>query len=72
MVVFPKRKEVAVANVTSSFELPEDLKKKLVECAQKSGRKQTLVVRAALHYFISLDLKKQESLIKKYLKFISG
>ena len=58
-------------NITSSFLLPEDLKEKLSECARRSGRKQTLVVRAALHYFVSLDPKKQESLITKYLKFVS-
>jgi|APFre7841882724_1041349.scaffolds.fasta_scaffold703519_1 predicted transcriptional regulator len=59
-------------NVTSSFELPEDLKKKLIECARRSGRKQTLVVRAALYHFITLDQKKQESLVNKYLQFVSG
>jgi len=61
-----------MANITSSFELPEDLKAKLVQCARISGRKQTIVVRAALHHFITLELEKQESLIKKYLQSVSG
>ena len=70
-MLFLQRKDVSVMNVTSSFLLPDDLKKKLVECARRSGRKQTLVVRAALYHFISLDPKKQESLMKKYLQFVS-
>jgi len=61
-----------MGNITSSFELPEDLKRRLVECARISGRKQTIIVRAALYHFITLDLEKQESLIKKYLQFASG
>jgi len=61
-----------MGNITSSFEMPQDLKKKLIECARRSGRKQTLVVRAALYHFVTLDSKKQESLIKKYLQFVSG
>lgn len=60
-----------MGNITSSFELPEDLKRRLVECARVSGRKQTLIVRAALYHFITLDLEKQESLIKNYLQFVS-
>jgi predicted transcriptional regulator len=61
-----------MGNITSSFELPEDLKKRLIECARISGRKQTIIVRAALYHFITLDLEKQESLIKKYLQFVAG
>ncbi|HET6459337.1 MAG TPA: hypothetical protein VFG29_00990 [Syntrophales bacterium] len=57
-----------MGNITSSFELPEDLKKGLIECARISGRKQTIIVRAALHHFITSDLEKQESLIKDYLQ----
>ena len=57
-----------MGNITSSFELPEDLKKRLIECARISGRKQTIIVRAALYHFITADLEKQESLIKKYLQ----
>jgi predicted transcriptional regulator len=57
-----------MANITSSFELPEDLKKGLIECARISGRKQTIIIRAALYYFITSDLKKQESMIKRYLQ----
>jgi predicted transcriptional regulator len=55
-------------NITTSFELPEEVKKRLIECARISGRKQTIIVRAALHHFITSDLEKQESLIKKYLE----
>lgn len=58
-------------NITSSFEMPEDLKKKLIECARRSGRKQTFIMRAALYHFITIDQKKQESLVEKYLQFVS-
>jgi len=58
-----------MGKTTSSFELPDDLKKRLIECARLSGRKQTIIVRAALYNFITSDLEKQESLIKKYLEF---
>ena len=48
-------------------ELPEQLKSKLDDLSQRSGRNKNILFGASLHLFLEAPTDEQENVIRKYL-----